>query len=253
MKTVIFGDRPFETELVIFDKDGTLTDFRKTWLPILEKRLDILTEKLHLEERSEELRNTAYKRFGISRENIDPYGPFPHTPPHEDEVIFATVLYDFGIPYEQGKMAARTSVVEAEDEIDRIDISVLYDGVEDVLRQLHKGGVLLTLATADLTDYASETLKHLGIFDLFDYVAGADMVAHSKPHPEMVYKTLEALGVAAPKTALVGDSIVDMQMGKTSGLGLTVGVTESGIATRDDLCRQADVVLDSVRAIRLIG
>ena len=41
MKTVIFGDRPFETELIIFDKDGTLTDFRKTWFPILEKRLDI--------------------------------------------------------------------------------------------------------------------------------------------------------------------------------------------------------------------
>jgi phosphoglycolate phosphatase len=252
MNTVIFGDRPFEAELIIFDKDGTLTDFKKTWLPILETRLDILTEKLHLQEKKEALRNTAYRRFGITGQQIDPYGPFPHTPPHEDEVIFATVLYEFGIPYEKAKMAARSSVIEAEALINRIDISVLYDGVEDVLRKLHAGGVLLTLATADLTEYASETLKHLGIFDLFDYVVGADMVTNNKPHPEMVEKTAEALGVSSLKTALVGDSIVDMEMGKTAGLGLTVGVTESGIASVKDLSSQADIVIHSIRDIRVM-
>ena len=252
MKTVIFGDRPFETELIIFDKDGTLTDFRKTWLPILEKRLDILTDKLHLEDREEAFRKTAYKRFGINGEHIDPYGPFPYTPPHEDEVIFATVLYDFGIPYEKGKMAARESVIEAEREIDRIEISVLYHGVEDVLRRLNAGGLLLTLATADLTDLACATLKRLCIFDLFDFVVGADMVTHNKPHPEMVEKTLEALNISAVKTALIGDSIVDMQMGKAAGIGLTVGVTESGIASKSDLTSHSDVVIDSLRDIRLL-
>ena len=252
MKTVIFGNRPFETELIIFDKDGTLTDFRKTWFPILEKRLDILVEKLQLRNRQEAFRKTTYKRFGISGDHIDPYGPFPYTPPHEDEVIFATVLYDFGIPYEKGKREARASVIEAEVEIDRTRLSVLYNGVEDLLRELHAGGVLLTLATADLTDIASSTLKHLGIFDLFDYVVGADMVTHNKPHPEMVEKTLEALSIASLKTALVGDSIVDMQMGKAAGIGLTAGVTESGIATRHDLSCHSDVVLDSVRDIRLM-
>jgi phosphoglycolate phosphatase len=252
MKTVIFGDRPFEAELIIFDKDGTLTDFKKTWLPILETRLDILTDKLNLQDKRADLRKRAYSRFGIRGDRIDPYGPFPHTPPHEDEVIFATVLYDFGIPYEKAKSAARASVVEAEKLIDRIDISVLYDGVEDALRKLHAGGVLLTLATADLTQYASETLKHLGIFDLFDYVVGVDMVKNNKPHPEMVEKTLEALGVDASHTALVGDSIVDMQMGKAAGAGITVGVTESGIATKDDLRSHADIVLDSIRNIRIM-
>jgi phosphoglycolate phosphatase len=252
MKTVIFGDRPFEAELIIFDKDGTLTDFRKTWLPILEKRLQILTKKLYLEEREKNFRETAYRRFGINGEHIDPYGPFPYTPPHEDEVIFATVLYEFGIPYEKGKGAARASVVEAEREIDRIAVSMLYDGVEDVLRSLHSGGVLLTLATADLTEIACNTLKRLGIFDLFDFVVGADMVTHNKPHPEMVDKTLEALNISPAHTALVGDSIVDMQMGKAAEIGLIVGVLEGGIATKKDLDGQSDVVIDSVRNIRVL-
>ena len=252
MKTVIYGDRPFETELIIFDKDGTLTDFRKTWFPILEKRLQILTRRMHLEEREKSFRETVYRRFGINGEHIDPYGPFPYTPPHEDEVIFATVLYEFGIPYEMGKRAARASVVEAEREIDRIAVSVLYHGVEDVLRSLHSGGVLLTLATADLTEIAGDTLKRLGIFGLFDFVVGADMVTHNKPHPEMIEKILQALNIDARKTVLVGDSIVDMQMGEAADIGLVVGVLEGGIAAGKDLDGHSDVVIDSVRNIRVL-
>ena len=252
MREIAYGKRPFETELIIFDKDGTLTDFKKIWFPILEKRLQILTGKLHLKNREREFRKLTYRRFGINGERIDPYGPFPYTPPHEDEVIFATILYELGIPYEQGKMAARASVAEAEQEIDRITISVLYEGVREVLQRLHAGGVLLTLATADLTDIACDTLKHLGIYGLFDYVVGADMVTHNKPHPEMIEKTLEALNVSRKKTCMVGDSIVDTEMGHRGEVGLVVGVTESGIAAANDLSHHADTVISSVRDIHVL-
>jgi len=252
MKEVIFGQRPFDTELIIFDKDGTLTDFRKTWFPILEKRLQILTRKLDLRGKEREFRNLTYRRFGIDGDRIDPYGPFPYTPPHEDEVIFATILYELGIPYEKGKTAARASVVEAEDEIDRIGNSVLYEGVREVLQRLHREGVLLTLATADLTEIAANTLKYLGIYGLFDYVVGADMVSHNKPHPEMIERTLEALNVDRKKCCMVGDAIVDTEMGRRADVGLVVGVTESGIADANDLSHHADTVISSVRDIRVL-
>jgi phosphoglycolate phosphatase len=252
MKEVIFGRRPFDTELIIFDKDGTLTDFRKTWFPILEKRLQILTRRLELQKREREFRNLTYRRFGIDGERVDPYGPFPYTPPHEDEVIFATILYELGVPYEKGKMAARESVSAAESEIDRIAISMLYEGVHEVLQQLHRGGLLLALATADLTEIAVETLRRLGIYGLFDFVVGADMVSHNKPHPEMIEKTLEALHIDREMTCMVGDSIVDTEMGRRAGVGLVVGVTESGIAASGDLSRHADTVISSVRDIRLL-
>jgi phosphoglycolate phosphatase len=92
----------------------------------------------------------------------------------------------------------------------------------------------------------------LGIFDLFDFVVGADMVTHNKPHPEMIEKTLHVLNIDTQKAVLVGDSIVDMQMGEAAEIGLVVGVLEGGIAAKKDLDGHSDVVIDSVRNIRVL-
>ena len=54
------------------------------------------------------------------------------------------------------------------------------------------------------------------------------------------------------KTALGGDSIVDMEMGRRANVGLVVGVLEGGVATRRDLEKNADVVIETVRDIRPI-
>ncbi|MFW6180101.1 MAG: HAD family hydrolase [Spirochaetota bacterium] len=252
MPTVVFGERPFDAELVIFDKDGTLTDFKKTWIPLLEKRIDIVREKLGLDVPRRELRDLIFKTFGVGDDWIDPYGPFPYTPPHEDEIVFATALYSLGVPWEKGKTVARHSIERAEEELDRRETTVLFEGVPEVLDSLKRAGLLLALATADLTGIAQTILSFTGIHGLFDYVVGADMVARHKPDPEMLHKILEALKVGPESSVLVGDSITDMEMGRRAGLGLVVGVTEGGIAAEQDLARDADLVIPSVRDIRVI-
>ncbi len=252
MKTVLFGDRPFETELVIFDKDGTLTDFRKTWFAILEKRIQIILREIRLNCTEEEFRKVVYQTYGISGQHIDPYGPFPYTPPWEDEIVFATILYRLGVPWQGGKNIARYSTKKAEEELDRGRYTELLDGAKDVLEGLKKTGILISLATADLTHIAMDVLKHTGVYDLFDFAIGADMVENDKPHPEMIFKTLEALKVDGRSTAFVGDAITDMQMAKSASLGLVVGVVDGGVASPEDLKKDADVVLNSVREIRVV-
>jgi len=252
MKTVLFGDRPFETELVIFDKDGTLTDFRKTWFAILDKRMEIILREIKLNCTEEEFRKTVYQTYGISGRYIDPYGPFPYTPPWEDEIVFATILYRLGVPWQEGKNIARYSTQKAEEELDRGSCTELIDGVKDVLERLHKSGILISLATADLTDIATDVLKHTGIYDLFNFVIGADKTENNKPHPEMIFKTLEALKIEGQSTAFVGDAITDMQMAKSADLGLVVGVVDGGVARPEDLKKDADVVLNSVHEIRVL-
>jgi phosphoglycolate phosphatase-like HAD superfamily hydrolase len=78
------------------------------------------------------------------------------------------------------------------------------------------------------------------------------MVDKDKPDPEMIHKTAGALNADIKKTVLVGDSIIDMEMGKRAKVGLVVGVLESGVALRKDLEKDADLVIDSVRNIKLI-
>jgi len=252
MKTVLFGDRPFETELIIFDKDGTLTDFRKTWFAILEKRIEIILREMKFDCTEEEFRKTVYQTYGISGQYIDPYGPFPYTPPWEDEIVFATILYRLGVPWQKGKDIARYSTKKAEEELDRGRCTELIDGVKDVLEKLKKGGILISLATADMTHIATDVLKNTGVYDLFDFVIGADKAQNNKPHPEMIFKTLDALKVDGRSTAFVGDAITDMQMAKSANIGLVVGVVEGGVARPEDLKKDADVVIGSVRDIRVV-
>ena len=44
-----------------------------------------------------------------------------------------------------------------------------------------------------------------------------------------------------------------MEMGRRAKIGLVVGVLENGIAQRADLEKHADVVIDSLRDISIVG
>ena len=250
MKKVKFGSRVFEPELIIFDKDGTLTDFRKAWVPVLDKRIELIYEQLKekLQKKSiKTLKREIYKIFGILEDRIDAHGPFPYSPPWEDEIIISTVLYKFGIPYYEAKSATHHAVVKADALLNRADFTVLYRGVRETLAELRKNRIKLTVATADLTETACDILKSQNIYALFDYIIGADQVENDKPDPEMIFKTAEAMDVDLKNIVMVGDSIVDMEMGRRAVVGLVVGVLEGGVATRKDLEKDADVVIDSVR------
>ena len=253
MRTVRVGRRLFETELIIFDKDGTLTDFKKTWIPILRKRLEIVLDRTGLNGRRRNLVSDEMLRtYGVSGERVDAHGPLPFSTPWEDEIIFASVLYRYGVPWQEAKTAARFANDRTDELVDRLSISILFDGVPAVLKELRNSGVLVSMATADLSTITESILKHLKIFDLFDYIVGADMVENEKPDPEMILKSVDVLKTDTEKTALVGDSIVDMEMGRRANVGLVVGVLEGGVATRRDLEKNADVVIETVRDIRPI-
>ena len=79
------------------------------------------------------------------------------------------------------------------------------------------------------------------------------MVENDKPNPDMIEKAVQSLNVSKNKTVMVGDSITDMEMGKRANIGLVVGVLEGGIASREDLIKIGDVVIDSVRDIEVVG
>jgi phosphoglycolate phosphatase len=251
MRTVQFGERLFECELVIFDKDGTLIDFKKTWIPIFQKRLQFVMENLPTDLDTAKIAYELYRLYGIQGQNVDPYGPLPYSTEWEDEIVFASVLYKYGLPWQKAKETALGAIQKTEKMLDREKITELYDGVSDLLVHLRRNGVFIGMATADFIDVTIRILKHLEIFDLFDYVTGADMVEHAKPDPEMVHKTIDALNVSGKHTALVGDSVLDMEMGRRADIGLVVGVLEGGVALDADLKKDADVVIGSIRDIKV--
>ena len=80
---------------------------------------------------------------------------------------------------------------------------------------------------------------------LLDAVVCADDGLPVKPAPDMVLAICDRVGVAPARTAVVGDSVADLAMGRAAGVGRCIGVL-TGVGTADDLAPHADVTLASI-------
>lgn len=241
--------RKIGCRLVIFDKDGTLTDFPKIWIPLTRKRVTCIIEEI---KGSRELGESIMKAWGVdpATEFIDPKGPCVSAPHSEEALIAATVLYQNGYPWNEAKKAVERALDRADSLRDyRRDLKPVM-GMKQTLERLKERGLLLALATCDARHQTEEILRILGISNLFDVILSAEDVSHPKPHPEMVFTICDRLKVPCSEAILVGDTEVDMAMGKEAGIALTVCVLEGGITTRGQMEEVADVVIDSLSEIR---
>ncbi len=219
---------------ILFDKDGTLVDFEQTWLAIGDAMAletaggdragaDVLLERAGLD--------TATKRFKA------------------DSVFAAGTNADIvRLWHPELTDGQRLAMVERFDTFCAIkgaEAAVPLPGVIDALRELHRSGLKLGVATNDSTAGAERTLLALGVAQKFDAAYGYDAVANPKPAPDPVIAFCDLTGLKPSQLAMVGDNRHDLEMGRAAGIGLNVGVL-SGTGTAESLTPLADVVLGSV-------
>jgi len=89
--------------------------------------------------------------------------------------------------------------------------SVLFDGVDKMIRSLADDGYFMAVATGKGRRGLNESLKRTGFDEIFHYTRCVDE-AHSKPHPQMVLDIMDYLGVTANETLMIGDTEFDLQM-----------------------------------------
>lgn len=98
----------------------------------------------------------------------------------------------------------------------------LYDGIAELLRDLHAGGWQLAVATGKSDRGLAACLATHGISDLFVSLQTADRHP-SKPHPAMLEAALFEAGVAHAQAVMIGDTSFDMMMARSIGVA-AVGV-----------------------------
>jgi pyrophosphatase PpaX len=127
--------------------------------------------------------------------------------------------------------------------------SVLYAGIDRLLRDLSGTGVAVAAATSKRRASAEIAAGLTGLSSHLDVlVTMEDTVVH-KPDPEPLLLAVNRLGATPDQAVYVGDAIVDVQAARNAGMA-AVAVTW-GAGVREALEAMApDVVAETVDDLR---
>ncbi|MFW5651251.1 MAG: HAD family hydrolase [Acetivibrio ethanolgignens] len=171
-----------QKEYLFFDLDGTLTDSSEG----ITKGVMYSLAKFGIqEERMEELlkfigpplRDSFMKYYGFSEEEA------------KKAVIYYREYYQ------------NTGLFE----------NKVYPGMEDVLIALKQAGKKLVVATSKPEEYARRILERFGLYDYFDYIAGAGMDGSRTKKAEVIEYALESCDITDKEEVLmIGDREQDV-------------------------------------------
>ncbi|MDH2325297.1 HAD family hydrolase [Cereibacter sp. SYSU M97828] len=217
---------------IIFDKDGTLFDFRKSWGGWSRRLLEALSD-------DPQRRHAMGRAIGydLDTQDFDAGSPVIAGTPDEIAAILLPLLPDMrpeALIARMNALAALAPMAEA----------VPLDAL---LTRLRERGVRIGLAT---NDAEAPARAHLAAHDLtrhFDFIAGSDSGFGGKPAPGQLVAFCRATGLDPSRIVMVGDSCHDLEAGRRAGMHRVAVLT--GIAGKAELAPHADVVLADIGAL----
>ncbi len=99
-----------------------------------------------------------------------------------------------------------------------VDRTVLYPGMDAVLRTLHRAGRKICVVSNKPEALTKEIVKQLGIADLLTLVLGPESVVRMKPDPEGLLQCVAATGILPEQALMTGDSYTDIIAGRAAGM-----------------------------------
>lgn len=208
-----------ETDLVIFDLDGTLADTGQD----LANSVNYVRSCLSLEPLEDRI---VYGHVGRGVEHL-----IRSSLPEQCQDRFREVMELFLRHYEYHLL----------------DTTALYPHVEETLdyfREKKRAVVSNKLHRLTLS-----VLRGLGIELCFDVILGGDSVPQKKPDPGPLNQVLSTFGIGPAKAVIVGDGGIDIEAGKGAGV-CTCGVTY-GLGNREELvAAKPDFLIDDLRELK---
>ncbi len=216
---------------ILFDKDGTLFDFRRTWGGWFEQLISELSEgDAALEQKL--ARSCGYDLAG--------------------QQFTAGSIIVIATADEVNQALADCLPTKTVVDVDAAALRHLENlpnypvcDLRPLLQTLLDSGLALGLATNDYEEGAELQLTEAKIRDQFAFVCGYDSGHGAKPGAGMVHAFCAKTGLQPDQIAVVGDSIHDLEAGEIGGVALRIAVL-TGPATKAELHPHADVVLTDI-------
>jgi len=225
-------------DLLVFDKDGTLIEFHLMWGGWVDELARRLEDGTRLP-----LRDRLYELLGVDQESgmVLARGLMAATPMRRIREVVEGYVSDAGA----GPAAAAAAVERAWHAPDPVALAQPVTDLHALLGRLRARVPTFAVATSDDRGPTERTLAALGIDGEFAALSCADDGRPTKPAPDPVLYLCATLGVAADRTAVVGDAPADLRMARAAGAGRVIAVL-TGVGDRAILEPLADVVLDSI-------
>ena len=179
---------PTSRKYLFFDLDGTLTDS----MPGIARAVQY-----------------ALRRFGIDVQDLAALKPFLGPPLRDSFMEF------YGMSPEE---ADRAVAVSREYFVPRgMFENELYPGIPELLQRLQQAGFRMAIVS-NKADPAVQLIRTLYFDGIIDVAVGESPACSKKPAPDMVLAALQRLGSTADDAIYLGDSEVDLQTARNSGL-----------------------------------
>lgn len=188
---------------IVFDLDGTLVDSHSTIYVSTIKTLEHFNINGSLLPEAE-----LKKRIGMHFKDIFEELNIPVQDLEEFISVYKKIYYDC------------------------MNLSVLYEGTEEVINKLKENNYSISLLTTKGQDQAEFILNYFKIDIHFNYIMGRRPGIEHKPSPEPLIKICKDLNINLSETLMVGDSELDVLCGKNAGsktCAVTYGYREKSL------------------------
>lgn len=220
-------------EGILFDKDGTLFDFAASWsgLNLAAGRMASQGDAA-LFEHLLRLGGADPATGRVAADSLLAVG---------NAAEIAALWAEAGSPFPAEELAERLDALFRAGAPHMAPVTDLAE----LFARLKNRGLKLGIASSDGEAAIADAATHFGFADQLDFIAGYDSGHGFKPHPGMALAFSAVTGTPPQGLVMVGDNRHDMDMGRSAGFGLCVGVL-TGTGTRATLDPCSDLVLDTI-------
>ena len=193
---------------ILFDKDGTLIEFERTWHSIMTLLFaKIEQEGIFSKKQLMEIKEvTGYTEHGFEKES-------------KIQFLANSTLVDLWLDICESKtrqtLKDKLLTLFGEASIDQQVKIILLPHTQEMVEYL-SGKYHLGIATADTQESTIHSLQQAGLLHYFQYIGADNGENQSKPHPMMADQFCRQTRIDSCELLIVGDSVSDYQFAKNA-------------------------------------
>lgn len=236
-------------DTVLFDKDGTFLNDHMYWGKLAECRIIKILEKFNLDKK-----HFKDLCFAIGQDPIKckliKNGPVGILSRNEVVEFMVNELKKYEVCTDFDTISNLFDEVHKEftENIDKYVESLEFS--EDFIKTLKNKGLKLAVVTSDTYEHTLKILKILNLKKEFDCVVGKDSCKEEKRSGKPALLALEKLGATPDKTIVIGDALMDYEMGKNANLKGEILVA-TGQTDIEDLKKYSKCVVNNLSEVEI--